>query len=207
MQITVFGASGKVGRLIVAQGLRRGYTIVAFVHAQSPFEPSAQLIIRKGDVYNARDVAEAIRGSQAVVSCLGSWHTRGKDVLSRFVVSIVPAMREQNIARIVTLTGVGVQQKPSWLYRAAMRSLPLVPVAGKVFADADRHVQLLVRSGLQWTTICSPVMNAGNKAGYVLRHHQGLPLPRVTRTAVAAAMLDQLTATDHIAEAVSVHHR
>jgi len=206
MQITVFGASGHVGRLVVEQALERGFTVVVFVHTHSPFQPSDRLIIRKGDIHDAHDVSGAIRGSQAVVSCLGSWHTRGKDVLSSFTANVVPAMRTQKVDRIVTLTGVGVQQNPGVLYQRAMRLLPYVPVMGKVFADADKHVQMLVASGLRWTTLCSPIMNYGGSDAYVLRRRQGLALPPIARRAVAAAILDQVTATDYIGQAVSVHH-
>jgi putative NADH-flavin reductase len=205
MQVTVFGAAGKVGSLVVAEALRRGYTVVAFVHNHNSFTPSDRLIIRKGDVYNPVDVAEAIRGSDVVVSCLSSWHARDGNVLSRFVGDVVPAMREQNIGRIVTLTGVGLQKdRPTW-YRFALRLLPLVPVAGKVFLDADRHVQLLQASELDWTTICSPVMSNGGSVEYRLKLGQGLPLPTIPRHAVAAALVDQLAATDFVRQTPSIH--
>jgi len=207
MQITIFGASGHVGKLVVAEALARGYTVVAFVHSQSPFTPSAQLRIQQGDIYTSADIARAIQGSDAVVSCLGSWHTRGKDVLSSFTTNLLSLGAVVEHTRVITLTGVGVQQNPSKAYRAALRLLPYAPIVGKVFADADKHVQLLVQSKLAWTTICSPVMSNGSNETYVLRKRQGLPLPRIARKAVARALLDQVAATDHLREAVSIHRR
>lgn len=192
---------------MVAEALRRNYTVVAFVHSHNPFEPHARLQVQKGDVYNGRDVAAALQGSEAVVSCLGSWGTPGKDVLTRFVTAVVLAMREHNIVRIVTLTGVGVQQRRPLWYRVSLKLLPALPTLGKVFLDADQHVQLLQASGLDWTTLCSPVMRSGDNARYVLRTRQGLALPFVTRRAVATAMLDQIGDTCYRGQAVSIHHR
>jgi putative NADH-flavin reductase len=207
MQITVFGASGKVGRLVAAEALQRGLTVVAFVHSHPLPIEDARLITRTGDIYRAADVAEALRGSDAVVSCLGSWGTKRKDVLSSFVANVAPAMRAQNIPRIVTLTGVGVERdRPGW-YRLAMRLMPLLPVAGKVFADADRHVQLLKTSGLRWATVCSPVMSNRGNAGYVLKARQRLTLLTISRQAVANAVVDQITTDDFTGQTPAIYRR
>src|SRR4051812_42365964 len=100
MQVTVFGASGKVGRLVVAEALQRGYSVKAFVHSRNPFEDSPKLKVVKGDVYDSDDVAKALRGSDAVISCLGSWGSKRRDVLSSAMRMIIPAMTEQKIGRI-----------------------------------------------------------------------------------------------------------
>jgi putative NADH-flavin reductase len=206
MQITVFGASGKVGALVVEEALRRGYTVVAFVHNHSLFSPSGKLIICKGDVYNASDVAGALEGSNAVISCLSSWGTKGRDVLSRFVSNVVPAMVDQKITRIVTLTGIGVELHPSRLHITALKMLYPLP-AGKVFWDAETHVHLLGDSGLDWTAVCSPVMNNFGGAGYRLNERIGKPLATVSRVSVAVALLDQIDATDSVGKTLVIHRR
>lgn len=204
MQITVFGASGKVGSLVVEEALRRGHTVVAFVHSHSLFSPSGKLIIRKGDVHVAADVAAAVQGSDAVISCLGSWGTPGRDVLSQFVGGVLPALGQQGIRRLVTLTGIGVQMHPGTLYRTALRLMRWLP-AGKVFADADRHVQLLMGSDVEWTAVCSPVMNNWGSAGYRLSRRTGNPLATIKRQAVAAALLDQIESTDYVRQTTVIH--
>jgi putative NADH-flavin reductase len=206
MQITVFGASGKVGSLVVEEALRRGYTVVAFVHSHDLFSPSGKLIVQKGDVYNAADVARAVRGSDAVISCLGSWGTKGRDVLTRATANIIPAMVDQKITRIVTLTGIGVQTHPSTLHKLMLRLLWLLP-AGKVFQDAETHVRLLSESSLDWTTICSPVMNNLGGAGYRLDSKIGFPTATISRGSVVAALLDQLDITDYLRKTPVVHRK
>lgn len=206
MQITVFGASGKVGTLVVEQALKRGYTVVAFVHRRNPFSPTMQLMVRKGDIHNDADVIAALRGSDAVVSCLGSWGTRQRDILSCAMRAIIPVMTERGVARIVTLTGVGVQVNPTALHKQALRLLAPTP-AGKVFADAETHVRMLARSGLDWTTICSPVMNNSGGPEYRLSRKAGLAAGTVSRISVATALLDQITATDYLRQAPTIHRK
>ena len=206
MQITVFGASGKVGSLVVEQALKRGYTVVAFVHSHDLFSPSGKLIIQKGDVYDAQDVARALRGSDAVISCLSSWGTPKRNVLSSAMQNIIPAMHEQKISRIVTLTGVGLQSNPSRLYEWALRALGPLP-AGKVFRDADAHVRYLVASGLEWTTICSPIMNGIGGPGYRLSLHTGFPAATIARASVAAALLDQLDSGEFAHQTPTIHRK
>ena len=197
MQITVFGAAGKVGTLVVEDALRRGYTVVAFVHNHSLFSPSGKLIIVHGDVYKATDVADALQGSQAVISCLGSWGTPKRNVLTTAMEALIPAMEQAGISRIISLTGSGAaapgEKGQEWL----LKLLSPFP-AGKVFRDGQDHMRMLADSDLQWTTLRSPVMTGFGKPGYQLKPKAGGPLATVRRSAVATALLDQLDATNFI---------
>lgn len=203
MTITVFGASGKVGRLVVAEALRRGISVRAFVHRANPFEPAANLTIIQGDIYSSKDVERALDGADAVVSCLGSWGTPKRNVLTTAMSAIIPAMHAHKIIRIVTLTGSGAiapDKKPGLLHRLFMKSIAWTP-AGKVFADGEQHMRLLLASDLEWTTIRSPVMKNGKRAAYRLVRDGSSAVPRINRAAVVAAMLDQLQGDDWLRQA------
>jgi len=198
MQITIFGASGKVGSLVVEEALRRGFSVIAFVHSHDMFVPSNKLRVVKGDIYNEADVQDAIKGSAAVVSCLGSWGTKHRNVLASAMRAIIPAMEHQKIGRIVTLTGSGAaapSAKPGVAHSALLKLLTPFP-AGKVFRDGEEHMKLLAASNLGWTTLRSPIMTSGNKTKYRLTLKSGsLTIPRA---AVATALLDQLDNKDYL---------
>jgi putative NADH-flavin reductase len=199
MQITVFGASGKVGRRVVALALERGNTVIAFVHSHDPFVRTPNLIVQKGDVYSSEDVAKAIKGSDAVVSCLGSWGTKKRNVLTAAMRAIIPAMEQQKVTRIVTLTGSGANapdQEPSKSYVFMMKLLAPFPV-GKIFSDGAQHMELLAISSLNWTTVRSPIMNNGANIGYKLGLKPGSALATINRQAVVVALLDQLESTEY----------
>jgi putative NADH-flavin reductase len=209
MQITIFGASGKVGRQVVALALKRGYTVVAFVHKNNPFEDTPNLIVKKGDVYDVNSVADALKNSQAVISTLSSWGTPQRNVLTSAMRAIIPAMEAQNITRIITLTGSGAADpsKPAGAgYKLMLKLLAPFP-AGKVFKDGEEHMRLLFESKLDWTTIRSPVMTNSGKVGYELNLKSGLPLATIQREAVAAALVDQLESGEFSCQAPIIHRK
>ena len=207
MQITVFGASGKVGGRVVELALERGYTVIAFVHSHDPFVGTPNLIVKKGNIYRGEDIEDAIKGSEAVVSCLGSWGTKKRNVLTSAMKNIIPTMQNQKIARIVTLTGSGANapdHKAGVIYKLMMKLLAPFP-AGKVFSDGEQHMRLLAETDLQWTTLRSPVMNNFGKKDYRLSLKAGLPLATINREAVATAMLDELEKADFAQQAPIIH--
>lgn len=205
----MFGASGKVGSRVVALALERGYKVVAFVHHHNPFTDTPNLIVKQGDIYQAADVRAALKGSEAVISCLGSWGTPKKNVLTAAMQTIIPALRAQKIKRIVTLTGSGAKvrlNKPmSASHRLLFALLQPFP-AGKVFRDGEEHMHLLAESDLDWTTIRSPVMNNLGGSSYTLNNRIN-PVATISRQAVAHCLLDQLGSAEYLRQAPIIHRK
>jgi putative NADH-flavin reductase len=166
MQITVFGASGKIGRRVVPLLLNKGYDVVAFVHNNPNFEPNEKLKVAQGDVHTVADVAAAIQGSDVVISALGSWHTKSKDILTSAMQIIVPAMEKQGIKRIITLTGADaiVAGDKTNLVAKLMRPA-LKTLAGKILFDGEEHIRILEASNLNFSVVRSPVMRSIGSAG------------------------------------------
>ncbi len=193
MQITVFGANGKVGSLVVEQALEQGYEVVAFVHRKSQLPPHAALRIVKGDIYDAATVATAIKGSTVIISALSSWGTPEKDVLSAAVEHIIPAMKVQGTKRIISLTGSDARASGDVLtplHRLSHGLIKLVPGVRKVLADGEQHIQLLEAGGLDWTVVRSPVMNKrGDIKHCRLTSRRSLPWATINRHSVAQSLV------------------
>lgn len=207
MRITVFGASGRVGSRVVELALRRGYLVSAFVHHHDLFVPSNNMLVIKGDVYTASEVATALRGSEAVISCVSSWGTPKKDVLTSAMQAIIPAMEAAKISRLVTLTGSGAamsEEQPSVSHRMLAGLLAPTSV-GKVFRDAETHLHLLAISSLDWTTIRSPIMNNLGSSTYRLSLEPNSALSTISRNGVATALLDQLESDKFLGQAPFIH--
>lgn len=205
MQITVFGASGKVGRLVTSLATQQGYTVVAFVHAHNPFIENDQLSIVEGDIHNLADVVRALNGSEAVISTLGSWGTKNKDILSSAMQTIIPGLQTSNTKRIVTLTGADAllgSEKPHLLQRMSRTGIKLV--APKILLDGEEHLRSLAASGLDWTTIRSPIMNNFGSSKYHLKLQWPLPIRTINRQAVAQALVDQVGRTDFMKQAPTI---
>lgn len=158
-QVTVFGASGRVGRLVVAELIGREYSVVAFVHGKNAFVETPQLRVVQGDIYNPQDVSRALEGSTAVISTLGSWGTPMKNILTVGMTHILPAMKAQGIETIISLTGADARAKGDELGLIHRATRPfLMAMVGKIIADGERHIQLLEASDRDWTVLRSPVM-------------------------------------------------
>jgi putative NADH-flavin reductase len=205
MQVTIFGASGKVGQLTVAAARAEGHSVVAFVHASNPFAGDSSIQVVQGDIHVPADIAKALQGSQAVISALGSWHTKRKDVLSVAMTSIIPVMTEQGISRIVTLTGSAAFDSTDTV-SLDQRLLHFVfgCIAPRIQKDGEQHIRVLRASNLNWTTIRSPGMTTFGSPMYVLRTKLPSVFRTIQRRAVAQALVDQLEATDFIHAAPAI---
>jgi putative NADH-flavin reductase len=202
MQVTIFGANGRIGRLTVMEALKRDVRVVAFVHGDNPFVENEKLQVIQGDIYNQNDVAQALNNSDVVISTLGSWSTPNKDILSKGMENIIPAMKSLGINRIVSLTGSGCRtSQDSASLKLFFNRLPLMLVAPKVLNDAEEHIKLLEDSDLDYTIIRSPVMSDEGEAKFRLEEKCPMPWAKINRKSVAIAMLDSLEKTDHLNKA------
>ena len=72
MQITVFGATGGIGRHVVDQALAAGHTVTAYVRDPSKLgRHTPRLRIVVGELSDTAAIQQAVQGSQAVISALG----------------------------------------------------------------------------------------------------------------------------------------
>lgn len=205
MRITVFGAAGRVGQGVVGEALARDYTVTAFVHTHNPFTANERLRVVRGDINDATSVAEALRGSQAVISVVSSWHAKDKNILSRAMTTIIPAMATAGITRIITLTGAGAiwaDDSPGFGDRIAHALA--AALAPKILADAEQHLSLLASSDLNWTCLRSPVMTKQRRSTYRLTVGLAPPLSLISRAAVVQALVDQVESRDDFRQAPSI---
>ena len=67
MKLTVFGATGGVGREVVNQALDRGDHVTAYVRNPAKLD----LTVITGELTDREEVRRAVRGAEAVISALG----------------------------------------------------------------------------------------------------------------------------------------
>lgn len=202
MQVTIFGASGKVGRLVVEEALRRGHTVIAVIHQSNPFSEQEDVQVVHGDIRDSASLTQALQGSQAVISCLGSWGSKKKDVVSAGTDAIVKGMEHAGVKRIITVTGAGAHWEgddPGLSEDLSHSILSLV--ADQILVDGEKHLATLAGSTLDWTCIRSPVMTKATHTDYALRDTFLPPWAMVPRAAVARCMVDQLEQKDYIHQA------
>ncbi|WP_182353464.1 NAD(P)-dependent oxidoreductase [Flaviflexus huanghaiensis] len=157
--IAVFGATGRTGRRVVERALSHGLAVR--VLARDPAKivlADDRLTVIEGDVLDASSVDKTVAGAEAVVSVIG--HVKGSPATLQAdgTTFIVNAMQRHGVSRIITLSGGGLRaegkDKPKMADRM-IRGL-LKVLSGRVLADAEAHVDVLKRSGLEWTVVRGP---------------------------------------------------
>lgn len=198
MQITVYGASGKVGRLLVADLVAANHQVVAFVHHHNPFTEQSAVRVVRGSVDDSAAVSTAAAGSNVLISTLGSWGTPSKTVVSSGTSAIIAAAAEHHIDRVITLTGASAlyaADKPTLMDRLTHSLLRLT--APQILQDGEAHLALLQASSLNWTVVRSPIMLSFGKASYRFTNQLPSLIATIPRRAVVAAIIDQLTNIDY----------
>ena len=183
MNIAIFGASGRVGRLTAIEALQRGHSVIGVIHSAKSLSmiannPSitplmkSRLELRQADVHNAQTVANSIKGCQAVISALGSWGTPSKDIVASGMRTIIPAMKKENINRIVSLTGTEAYDKddtPDLARRLAHAAASIA--AGRILQDGEEHIKAAASE-----TVESFFAQSATSPGFALR--SALPATR-----------------------------
>ncbi len=200
-KVLVLGATGGTGRLIVAQSLARGYDMKALVRSPGKAKslPGAKLMV--GDARDPKVLREALRGRDAVVSALGTPASPFREVtlLSEVTRTLVGAMRDEGVARLVAVTGIGAGDSRGHCgFTFDRLILPLL--LRHVYADKDRQEDIVRQSGLDWVLVRPAVLSnkPGRGAVRALVDLAGFHGGSVAREDVARFVLDQVETDDWI---------
>jgi len=209
MKLTIFGATGKTGRLVVEQALAEGHEVTAFVRDTTRLDlQHERLRLVQGDVTDAARVREAVHGQDAVISVLGQTKTSSKDVLTVAARNLVPAMQQAGVRRLVTLVGAGVphERDTGSPGRTFMRGLMKL-VARHVLEDAERHAEIVRASDLEWTLVRPPRLTDGSQQGeYRTGYLQLGGTNTIARADLADFMLKLATDGRYVREAPMVSY-
>ena len=115
MKLLVLGISGRTGKLVAAEALRRGHKVMGIARDGSKVDvPGAEITV--GSPYDSETVKKAIEGCDAVVSTLGAFPvSQGLfskiksplDFMSVSIGNVVKQMEAKGIKRIVVMTALG----------------------------------------------------------------------------------------------------
>jgi putative NADH-flavin reductase len=206
IKITIFGASGKVGQLVTRRALDGGHQVRAFVRSRDPFTPSDRLTVLHGDVADELAVSDALAGSQAVISTLGSWGPGPKDVLTIGMQSIIPAMQQLDLSRLVSLTGAGGKWRgDTGGLRLRTNRLALTLMARSALRDGEAHLDMLDSSELDWTCVRAPKIRSTGQSEYRLSLTVPSLIGSIPGPAVARCLLDLAERHTFLRQAPGIH--
>lgn len=196
MKLLVFGATGSVGSQLVDQALEQGHEVSAFVRDPAALElTNPRLSAIQGDVLDFSAVEEAVSGSDAVLSAIGTPMTTHNNVRSQGTRNIVTAMEETGVSRLVSLSSMGIGDSRHMLPKFYKFFLvPLLLRQG--FADHELQERFVRDSEIDWVIVRPGAYTNGSKTG---EYRHGLSdtgeklKTKVSRADVADFMITQLT--------------
>lgn len=174
--IIVFGASGRVGKKLVEYALNDKYRVTAFVRNPDNLKiKHANLEIFMGDVFNVREVENAIRGNDFVISALSGRSTKPDySVLSTGMKNIITGMEKSGVKRILSVAGAGILDDLEYGLR---RNRPKYPEIFKlVSAENWKVYEALQKTNANWTMVCAPEMPEEKRTGIYRTANDYLPI-------------------------------
>lgn len=153
-RLVIFGASGKVGRLLVDQALERGHKVTVVVRDSSRFSTKHEnLKLVVGQVTNPKSVAAIIKGHDAVLSAVGVKSFINIDIFSKSASSILCGMKQHGIKRFICITS-GVIEDDDPAFDIMMRLL-IRPIIMRSMIRDMRRLEVILKNAdwAEWTTV------------------------------------------------------
>jgi putative NADH-flavin reductase len=223
MKLTIFAATGGIGRQILEQAVDAGHDVTAVVrHPQKlPDELSSQIRVVSADLAapDPATLASAVQGADGVLSGLGPRSKAETGIAARGTQAIVAAMKAAGARRIVVVSAAPIGTVPSpgrpnppkhdpgdgFIMQHLLN--PLVKTAlRKNYADLAQMEDILRDSDLDWTAVRPPRLTDKPLTGtYRTAHGQNLRRGLViSRADVAHYMLRAVGQPETIKQAIGV---
>jgi putative NADH-flavin reductase len=209
MHITVFGATGQVGKRVVQQALNRGYIVTAFGRNVEGLidqdNRNEKLIARKGYIFDAKDVSNALKDADAVVSVLGGAFDGSDKSRSLGIKNIITQMEAKGIKRIVALGGLGILSANDETLLIETENYPeeFKPVG----MEHLKAYEFLLASTLDWTFYCPPNIIDADETGLFITSTNFPPEPntyKINAGDIALSMLNAIEKKEFIKERVGI---
>jgi putative NADH-flavin reductase len=147
VKITVFGSTGGNGRLVLAEGIRRGHEMTAFARradALAGVEGLAAVV--EGDGRDRVAVDKAVAGQEAVIMTVSG---RGEaDVAAGIARTVTVAMESFGVLRLVATSAYGMIATRPYIVAGVVRR-----VFSNAFADQAAADRVIQGSDLDWTIL------------------------------------------------------
>lgn len=211
MQVTLLGATGKTGKYLIDEALKRGFDVTVFARSNSQFGDDRVKIIR-GDLTDITLLRVAIRDSVAVLSALGPTsvrHPQGQPI-TKAMEAIISAMKLEGVTRLIAIsTGTAIDPHDSYDWKIRIPASAIKYLMRTSFDDIVSLADLIRASDIEWTMVRVAFLKDGPASGAInvglygsTRHSM-----TVSRHNVAEFMFDQIEGRAWVRKAPGISAR
>ena len=166
MKILVLGATGRTGKYIIEESLKKGHKIAAIARNPDKLK-NYDIDIILGTPYDYETMEKALTGCDAVINTLNvsrksdnPWAalTAPKDLISKSASNAIKAMGEKGITRFVALSTIGAGR--SWKTSPGiLRFIVSVSNLRYAFVDHGKQEEILENSSVDYTICRAPMLS------------------------------------------------
>lgn len=159
MKLAIFGATGATGTCLAEQAAAAGHQVTVVVRDPERLRVTGRdrMRIVTADVMDPAAIAAAVTGADAVLSAIGPHGTGPTTVSQDSVRSIIKAMQEAGVRRLLTVSGSIVSDEGEGpVMRYLVKPLVRATMLRHVCADMRCAEDQVRRSGLLWTIMRPP---------------------------------------------------
>ncbi len=163
MKACILGATGRVGSNIIKLALKDSAEVTALARDSSRVEiHHERLRVIEGNVLNENDIKKAIKGSDIVISALG---TDQNGTLAKSMPQIIKKMEEEGVRKIITIGTAGILQARTNLNLYRFQSTESKRKSTTAAEDHLAAYKILSSSNLCWTVVCPTHLIDGDVTG------------------------------------------
>jgi uncharacterized protein YbjT (DUF2867 family) len=166
MKILVLGATGRTGKLIIEEALKKGHKIVAIARDPGKLKEYGIEIIQ-GTPYDYETMEKALTGCDAVINTLNvsrksdnPWAPLAspKDLISKSAFNAIKIMEKTGIKRFVALSTIGAGR--SWKTSPAiLRFIVSISNLKHAFIDHGKQEKIIENSSVDYTICRAPMLS------------------------------------------------
>lgn len=205
MKIALIGGTGFVGSAVLEELLQRGHQVTALARDPAKYTARDGLTVAKADVLDAAQVADAVRGTDAVVSAYNPGWQEPKihDLFLQGTRAVFDGVKRGGVKRLLVVGGAG-----SLFVAPGVQGVdtPDFPEQWKQGALAAREALNLIRleTSLDWTFLSpAAILEPGPRTGkFRLGGDQmlmnGDHPAKISVTDLAVAIVDEMEKPQHV---------
>jgi len=216
MKILLLGSTGRTGKLVIEEAIRRGHKISAIARDPEKLK-DYQIDITKGTPYDFETVEKAIAGCEAVINTLNisrksdnPWAglVSPKDLISKSATNAVTAMNKAGIRRFIALSTIGAGS--SWkTIPAILKFIVSISNLKYPFWDHGKQEEILRNSSIDYTICRAPMLSTeiNSKGPVAVKEVENPPRMVLSRNSGAEFFIKIIENKEFIRETVTLSNK